>query len=125
MSKVKMFIGELAHTTNDGRLFVTVSTIDLCGCGGDINKMAEVKASESFDDSIFEPIYFYELDGNTRVLQDGHGKRLGSVNPSTVLDALKKANQHHPYRRYAIAIATLEAIMATFPEKIGVAFYGY
>lgn len=122
--EVKMFIGESGMSTDDdGTALLTITMVDLCGIGGgDIARLAEAKVSDEF-----KPAYLYSFSDGERVMEDRYGKRLAIIDPQTVLDALKKANKHHTYRRYSIAIATLESVMGNFTtaERIGVVFYGY
>jgi hypothetical protein len=121
--EVKMFIGEIGSmNTKDGSPLLTIAMVDLCSPGGsDVKRLAEAKVSDEF-----KPAYLYSFDEGERVTEDRYGKQLAIINPQTVLDTLKKVNKSHPYRRYTIAIATLEAIIADFTiERIGIVFYGY
>lgn len=70
--------------------------------------------------------YFYDLDGNTQILEDAYGKPLTEAPIREVIKLVEKAMSKDGYWRYEILLATLKGFekYASDPDFV-VLHYGY
>jgi hypothetical protein len=116
------FVEKSAHPLNidDGVAYCNViATIDLSKAGeGALARLVRNSRPK-------EPaVYVFADDGNTHITRDRYDECLSVMDPADVLAAIKKDNAHEPYRRFAAAIALLEALIPAF-EDLKVLGYGH
>ena len=85
-----------------------IAMLELCKPGDEVyTKLQNLKKRGKY-------CYFYP-DGDTRTTEDCYGERLTVVPAKSVLDILKKNNPEN-YRRFTMAIALLEVMVAEFSD---------
>jgi len=71
---------------------------------------------------------FYDDSGNSVIIEDRYGDCMSFVDPKEVLVAMQEEQNKtkESYRRFVVAIATLQAAIEGFPsESLKVLFFGY
>ena len=113
---------KIGHKTVEVETMQVVAMVDLC------------KASVGFVDEIIRKGHsvegdkggFFDDGGNSIIVEDRYGDSMNFVDPKEVLKAMQEAHKGNPYRRFAIAIATLKATIKEFRgESLRVLFFGY
>lgn len=119
----KMYLGEV-HTWNSNPYFMVVAEVDLCKTGEDWNY--------HFNNGI--EVYFYGTNGNTEIKKDSYGDKLKAIPAKNFLPILKEAwkkskkdftGWSYGYRRFYIALKTLEAFCRTFKKDGYIFLYGH
>lgn len=110
----------VAHEIVQAQLMQVVAMVDLCkASSGEVGDVISKGHAEGGDCG-----GFYDDGGNAAIIKDCYGACMTFVSPQEVLAAMKAHKE--PYRRFAIAIATLEAAIKGFPcEPLQVLFFGY
>lgn len=123
---IKLYFGENDNFKNkNGSRFTTVGMVDLVKIGeGKLARLDSYRNKEKFPptsnsvkfitnqkkDNRYIKSYI-SLDGNLDSTEDDYGNRLYSYPAQEILAALREDNSKESYRRFEIAIVTLETFI--------------
>jgi len=117
--------GDYVATGRTEQCFFVYAMIDLCKTGyGEtpLNNLIDSLHEKAKKENTFA--YFYDVDGNTKIIDDEYGDLMYPVPLKIVLEAIKLTAQNDAgYRRFEWAIALLESMKEH--EEIHVIFYGH
>lgn len=89
----------------------TICSVDWCGCSDlfyeGLSKLEKLPRH-----------YIYDRDKNTKILEDYYGDPMNTYKAGEFLEMLKMVEAKDKYRRYRIAIAALENVLADFDNPI-------
>ena len=98
-----------------------LASFDMCKLGTELwSKLPKMKETDC---------YFYDLDGDTPILEDRYGKRLTEISVNDLIPILEEAENKEHYRRFPYFIAMLKSIKEEIDRKewdnVVVLHYGY
>lgn len=109
-----LYIGEVLKIVDDVFLH-KIATIELCKAGREFDeKINKLKIKNKINNNgINERIYFYAIDGNTKIYEDEYGKELVKLSIKDVYNILLDCYKTTNYKRFKWAISLLKSILET------------